>query len=145
MTDPTTGTSLAGAYLRVYSDAAGHSRLEEVTLNGDTRGVSESALRAIFSSPIDANSIVFRYVVQEAEDDEPHTAPRRQFIVMLSGQCEIEACHGERRRMQPGDIVLLEDVHGHGHITRRVGADDRSTLVILLPPESHQGCEIPSC
>lgn len=124
--------SLPRAYVRIYADAEGHSHLEDVPLDGEATGVVESELRAVFSEPFPAQSASFRYVVQEADGEHPHNAPRRQFIVMLAGVCEIEASDGDRRRLGPGEVLLLEDTEGHGHITRRVGDQDRLTLVIPL-------------
>ncbi len=94
--------------------------------------MTESELRAVFSSPFPADSASFRYVVREAATEHPHNTPRRQFIVMLSGACEVEASDGERRTLGPGSVLLLEDTDGIGHITRRVGDEDRLTLVIPL-------------
>lgn len=120
------------AYVRIYADSEGHSHLEDVALVGEARGVVESELRAVFSEPFAAESASFRYVVREADSEHPHNTPRRQFIVMLAGACEIEASDGDRRQLGPGEVLLLEDTDGRGHITRRVGDQDRLTLVIPL-------------
>jgi quercetin dioxygenase-like cupin family protein len=101
-------------------------------LTGQAEGVVESDLEAIFSDPQAVKSIRFRFVVREADDIHMHNAPRRQFIVMLRGRCEVETSAGERRRFGPGDVLLAEDVDGFGHITRRVGDEERLTLLIPL-------------
>lgn len=120
------------AYFRLYADADGHSRFEDVRLTGEPRGVSESELRAAFSEPFPADHAMFRYVVAEASAEHPHNAPRRQFIIQLTGECEIETSTGDRRRMAPGSVLLVEDTDGLGHITRRLGEDNRLTMVIPL-------------
>jgi quercetin dioxygenase-like cupin family protein len=120
------------AYVRLYTDADGGSRLEDVALAGEARGVLESELRAVFSEAFPARSASFRYVVEEASSGHPHNTPRRQFIVMLQGACEVEASNGERRELGPGTVLLLEDVEGEGHVTRRIGDENRLTLVIPL-------------
>ena len=38
-----------------------------------------------------------------------HRAPRRQFIINLSGQSEIEISDRTKRRFGPGDIFLVDD------------------------------------
>lgn len=124
--------SVPRAYVRLYADADGQSHLEDVPLAGEPRDVVESELRAVFSEPFAARSASFRYVVQEAASEHPHNTPRRQFIVMLTGVCEIESSDGDRRRLGPGEVLLLEDTEGDGHITRRVGDQDRLTLIIPL-------------
>lgn len=121
------------AYIRLYADADGHSRFEDVTLQGRRSGVSESDLQAVFSQPFaPGGEVVFRYVVEEADDSAPHNAPRRQFIISLTGRCEVETSTRETRQLGPGDVLLVEDLHGRGHTTRRVGEQQRLTLVIPL-------------
>ncbi|MDF1796034.1 MAG: hypothetical protein P1U63_05810 [Coxiellaceae bacterium] len=45
-------------------------------------------------------------------------APRKQFFIYLSGLVEIEVASGEKRRFKKGDVLLVEDCDGQGHITR---------------------------
>jgi hypothetical protein len=122
------------AYIRLYTDVDGHSRFQDVSPLGRTTGVVESDLRATFSEPMSADWLMFRHVVHEADDSQPHNAPRRQFIVMLKGECEVETSTGEKRRLGPGSVLLTEDTEGLGHITRRIGDGDRLTLLIPLGP-----------
>lgn len=126
------GTGLLAAYVRVCTGPDGHSRFEDVPLGGPSIGVIESDLRAVFSEPFDVESLQFRYVVEEADDGELHNAPRRQFIVLLRGWCELETSTGERRRFGPGTVLLADDVEGLGHRTRRIGDEKRLTLQIPL-------------
>jgi hypothetical protein len=121
------------AYTRLYTDVDGHSRFEDVELAGETRGVGYAELVATFAQPIAAEAVVFRNVVREASDETPHNAPRRQFIIQVSGACEVESSTGEIRHFGPGSVLLVEDLHGHGHITRKVGTGERLTLLITLP------------
>lgn len=58
-------------------------------------------------------------------------APRRQFVITLSGCGEIECGDGSRRRFGPGDILLAEDTTGQGHITREVGGPRRGIFIPL--------------
>lgn len=120
------------AYIRLYTDADGRSRFEDVMLPGEPRSVIESDLMAVFSVPFPADEVMFRHVVREADGTRPHNAPRRQFIVQLTGECEIEASGGETRRLVPGSVLLVEDLDGEGHITRRVGDELRLTMIIPL-------------
>ncbi|MCW2951457.1 MAG: hypothetical protein JWQ48_627 [Conexibacter sp.] len=120
------------AYTRLYADAAGVTHLEDVELEGETRGVSESDLVAAFSDPLEVETLQFRDVVREADATMPHNAPRRMFIVQLRGRYAIETSDGARREIGPGGVLLVEDVDGDGHITRRVGDEPRLTLVVTL-------------
>ena len=61
-----------------------------------------------------------------------HTAPRRQYVITISGHGEIELTGGKKIEVGPGSIELAEDLTGKGHITRTVGAEDRVTIQIPL-------------
>ena len=50
-----------------------------------------------------------------------HPAPRRQFVIILSGQLEIGLGDGTKQVFGPGDARLVEDTTGKGHTTRVVG------------------------
>ena len=66
-----------------------------------------------------------------------HTAPRRQYVITLSGQGEIEVAGGKKFTVGPGHIDLVEDTTGKGHITRVTGNEDRVTL--QLPVSAQPG------
>ena len=57
-----------------------------------------------------------------------HTAPRRQYVITLSGTGELELAGGKKIPVGPGHIELVEDTTGKGHITRVTGNEDRITL-----------------
>jgi hypothetical protein len=61
-----------------------------------------------------------------------HTAPRRQYVITLSGHGELEISGGKKILVGPGSIELVEDITGKGHITRTVGNEDRVTIQIPL-------------
>lgn len=59
-----------------------------------------------------------------------HPAPRRQWVIILSGQLEIGLGDGTLRRFGPGDARLVEDTTGRGHTTRAVGNQPCVTAVV---------------
>jgi hypothetical protein len=61
-----------------------------------------------------------------------HTAPRRQYVITLSGQGELEFSDGKKLSVGPGNIELVEDTTGKGHITRTVGSEDRVTIQVPI-------------
>lgn len=61
-----------------------------------------------------------------------HNAPRRQYVVMMSGQMEIEIGDGSKRVFDPGDVLVAEDLTGKGHITRGIGEQPRVSLAVPL-------------
>ena len=65
-----------------------------------------------------------------------HRAPRRQYVITLSGHGELEVAGGKKIPVGPGSIDLVEDTTGKGHITRVVGTDDRVTIQLPLADRS---------
>jgi quercetin dioxygenase-like cupin family protein len=60
-----------------------------------------------------------------------HTGPRRQFVITLSGRAELEVANGQKVPIGPGNINLIEDTTGKGHITHNI--EDR--IVVTVPLE----------
>lgn len=61
-----------------------------------------------------------------------HNAPRRQYVINLSGIAEFETADGSKRRLVPGDVLVAEDLTGHGHIARSIGDELRVSLSVPL-------------
>ena len=114
-------------YFRVYTDADGETHFEDIDVAlVESRG--GSSLSALYP----ATGVIFRRTAPDLFIDW-HTAPRRQFVVTLSGEGEVEASDGEVRRIGPGTVMLAEDVTGKGHITRGDGIAERLSLFIPVP------------
>lgn len=118
-------------FTRIYTDAAGASHFEDVELTGEVRTSSVSSGESEYAAPLPATAVVLRRVVR-AHPDHPHVAPRRQFMINLSGIVEVETSDGEIRRFGPGDLVLVEDTTGIGHISREVGDVERLSMFVEL-------------
>ena len=65
-----------------------------------------------------------------------HTAPRRQYVLHLLGIGEYETADGSKRQLGPGDILVAEDLEGHGHIARSLGDTPRASLAVPLADPS---------
>jgi hypothetical protein len=61
-----------------------------------------------------------------------HTVPYRCLTVRLDGSVSYETSDGEVRHVQAGSFVLVEDMHGKGHISRH-SAQEQTVLWIALP------------
>jgi hypothetical protein len=55
----------------------------------------------------------------------------RQYVITLSGTGEVEVADGVKVPIGPGNINLIEDLTGKGHITRN-GPEGRVTVFIPL-------------
>lgn len=113
-------------YFRIYTDEHGESHFEDVDVE-----LSEQARGSDMSVLYPATGVIFRSS-PSGQFIDWHPAPRRQFVVTLSGAAEVEASDGEVRRIEPGTVMLAEDTTGKGHITRGVGSEERLSLFIPL-------------
>ena len=112
---------------RVYTGDDNQSHFETIDVPlGESRYGSLSEL-------FEAEGVIFRETPVGGELDF-HNAPRRQFVVTLSGEVEIECGDGATRRLGAGDILLADDTTGQGHITRDLKGPRRS-LFIPLPED----------
>lgn len=111
---------------RIYTGADNESHFEEIEVdlkfNGDTEA---SELQP-------AGGILFRRAPARHLNDF-HPAPKRQYVITLSGAAEIETGNGTVKRFGPGDVMLADDTTGRGHITRVVGDGPRTYVMIPLP------------
>jgi hypothetical protein len=112
--------------VRVYTGADGESHFEDVDVPLTKRG----AMGAI-SELVPARGVLFREV-EGTYDLDFHNAPRRQYVVNLTGAVDIEVGDGTCRRLGAGDVLLAEDTTGRGHKSRNVGGEPRQCLFIPL-------------
>ena len=111
---------------KVFADQYGESHFMDSKIPLEDKGKI-----GYLSALQDAKGIVFRKVKPEYDYDF-HTAPNRQYIILLDGVIEIETSLGNKRTFQPGDVLLVEDTFGKGHRTRNLKAAVRSSIFILL-------------
>jgi len=107
---------------RLYTGADGQTHAEEITVDFGPSGVDGFKLKA------GAGAEIRRAPPGRVADW--HTAPRRQYVITLSGRGEVELIDGTKIELGPGSIDLAEDLTGKGHITRVIGNEDRITLAI---------------
>jgi hypothetical protein len=114
-------------YTRIYADAKGETHLQDVEPE-----MKPTDHASTMSDLMAAKGVIFRETNSEEYFIDWHNAPRRQFVVNLSGDVEITVSDGEKRRFGAGSILLAEDVTGKGHISRGVGKSERRTLFVPL-------------
>jgi len=104
-------------YLRIFSDPEGCSHFETLHIEMEINDYAPPALPLITSSPQPSRNIVF-LELPVGWFGKWHPTPVRQWLILMTGECEFEAGDGERLRRKTGDIVLLDDTTGKGHQTR---------------------------
>ena len=109
-----------GTY-RLYTGDDGQSHFETIDLGN----------APVWTEGQDANTISFREApVGNFQDSHP--APRRQYVIILSGQLEIGLGDGSKHIFGPGDARLVEDTSGQGHTTATHGDEPCVTATVPL-------------
>ena len=111
--------------IRVYNDADGESHIDDVEIEMNNEGASGRA-----SNMWEVEGIIFREIIPGGSADW-HPAPRRQLAINLSGEAEIQTTDGSKRHVGPGQIFLVEDTEGKGHLNTWL--DEQVHEFVFLP------------
>ena len=84
-----------------------------------------------FSRRFAATGIIFRETSGDYDLDW-HPAPRRQYIINLEGAVQITASDGESRIIGAGEVLLVEDISGKGHLSKAVGGKMRRSIFVPI-------------
>lgn len=112
--------------VRIYTGSDGESHFEDVEVK-----VSDDGHLGRMSKLVPAKGVIFREVGGDYALGF-HNAPRRQYVVNLTGSVELETGDGTKRVLGPGDVLLAEDTTGRGHQSRAVRGEARTCLFIPL-------------
>lgn len=110
----------------LYADADGESHFRDIEVEWvqETPGGKLSERRR-------ATGVIFRETSGDYDLDW-HPAPRRQYIVNLDAGVEITASDGERRVIGAGEVILVEDTTGRGHLSKAVSGQVRRSIFIPI-------------
>ena len=107
----------------LYTDANGQSHFRDIEVEWVEEGPAGK-----LSKRLPATGIIFRQV-QPNYDLDWHPAPRRQYIINLDAGVQITASDGEARTINAGEIILVEDVTGKGHLSKGLGQMRHSLFI----------------
>ena len=108
------------AIYRLYTGDDGESHIEELDLTSHPE----------LGAGQDVSTITFREWPAGHYIDW-HPAPRRQYIISLTGELEIGLGDGSKVYYHPGDARLVEDTTGRGHTTKVLG--DEPSIHVVIP------------
>ena len=120
------GSENAMQIVRVYTGADDKSHFQDVDVE-----LTQQGAYGRISALVPARGVMFREVGGDYDLDF-HNAPRRQYVVNLTGSVDLEVGDGTCRRLGPGSILLAEDTTGQGHKSRAVSGQSRTCLFIPL-------------
>ena len=107
--------------VRIYTGNDGESHFED--MDSPTE-----AVQRIPTKP--GEDLVFRVSGEDSFSDWHHPS-RRQYLFVIDGRMEVSVGDGSTREFQAGDVLLAEDLTGHGHVTKSVGGSYTSVSVGL--------------
>ena len=119
-------------YHRIYADAQGNSHFATDSIEQSSVKAAPPAAPFYVSGDHPATKYRF-YTFEPGWIGDWHQAPTRQFLALMSGTVEMETTDGEVRHFAPGDLVLLEDTTGRGHVTRNAGSGYAMYFVVPAP------------
>jgi hypothetical protein len=108
----------------LYTDAKGESHFRDI----DVEWIEEKHFSKM-SARLPATGIIFRETSGDYDLDW-HPAPRRQYIINLDGGVQITASDGESRIIKAGEVILVEDTTGKGHLSKSVGGQMRRSIFV---------------
>jgi hypothetical protein len=111
--------------IHLYTGADGESHFGEIMPD------FQKADRGFERAPLQGVKGVFFNRAPAGHFLDWHPAPRRQYVITLSGHAEIQIGDGTVRRFGPGGVFLAEDLTGRGHTLRIVG--DQPYLFVTVP------------
>jgi hypothetical protein len=112
----------------LYEDENGQSHWRDIEI----QWVQETPGGRL-SAPIPVSALIFRET-PPSYDLDWHPAPRRQYIVNLVGGVQLTASDGEARVIEAGEVILVEDISGKGHLSKSVEGKLRHSLFIPIDP-----------
>ena len=113
--------------VRIYTGADAQSHFENLDIP-----YNQSHIGGL-TAPVTAETVFFRDTAMGGpEVYDFHVAPRRQFVIHLAGQVEIECGDGTKRQFGVGDVLLADDTTGQGHISREIQGP-RVQIFVTLP------------
>ena len=119
-------------YVRVHDGIDGETHFEDVDVELEFAPFAPPAPPIAVSDSLPAAAVVF-FGGPENWFGDFHPTPQRQFCMLCEGQLELQTTDGEARRFSPGDLLLLDDLSGRGHISRVVGPSPVAGVFVQLP------------
>jgi hypothetical protein len=111
---------------RIYTADDGQSHFEDLDVPLEA-ALGDNQL----SDLVPLQGVIFRSTSAGSTLDY-HPAPRRQFVVTLTGQVQVGCGDGTVRVFGPGDIMLADDLTGQGHTSTQLGDEARTSLFLVL-------------
>lgn len=110
----------------LYADDDGETHFRDIEVAWEKEGPGGK-----MSATLPATGIIFRQTAGTYDLDW-HPAPRRQYIINLDAGVTITASDGEARSIGAGEVILVEDTHGKGHLSKAIDGQLRHSIFVPI-------------
>jgi hypothetical protein len=117
---------------RLFCDSAGESHFSGKKISFQLVNFAPPAPPISVSEIINTNQEAFMISSPVGWYGSWHPAPHRQMMFVLTGILEVEVSDGEIMTFLPGNVIIVEDTLGKGHISKVVGRERCYMMVIPL-------------
>jgi len=121
-------------YIHVFTDDAGGSHIETATMTVQSERFAPPA------PPLDVSAMsraagwnLLRFAADWVGGW--HCTPYRQWMFFLAGQATVRVSDGSQCDLRAGNICLLEDTRGKGHLTTIIGGDEVVMVAVRIPDD----------
>jgi quercetin dioxygenase-like cupin family protein len=110
----------------IYTDTQGESHFADIDVE-----YVETLGGGRLSKRFPVTSLIFRET-PPAHSLDWHPAPWRQYIVNLDNGVQTTVSDGETRVIGAGEVILVEDTTGKGHLTQALNDKMRHAVFVLM-------------
>ena len=110
----------------IYTDAQGESHFEDIDVE-----YVETIGGGRLSKRFPVTSLMFRET-PPAHYLDWHPAPWRQYIINLDNGVQITVSDGETRVIGVGEVLLVEDTTGKGHLSQAINDKLRHAVFVSI-------------
>ena len=106
---------------RLFTNTLGESAFEDLTI-----GLERVAVETFPGQKAEQFADLTPPAAMRINETDPghqydwHNAPKKQWVITLQGEIEVQLRNGLTRRFGAGDMLLAEDLSGTGHATKVV-------------------------
>jgi len=121
-------------YAEIYTDEDDVSHFRDMSVDFTLSEVAPPALPIGASNFWAATEMGF-LTVPSGWDGGWHQTPADGFIIILSGEIQVEVGDGEKRRFPSGSVYRHTDRKGPGHNSINLGSEDAVAVMVKFPDE----------
>jgi hypothetical protein len=104
--------------LRIYATLDGESHFDEVDIPATEKTIFPDTVPFKLSATYPSSCVRFTHIPANVGKVDWHTVPERVLVIRLNGGAKYQTSDGQVRHVPAGGMVLVEDTHGKGHLSR---------------------------